>query len=141
MKLRIITIGKIKSRPVRELVDDYKNRLGHYLPIEILAVRDDEKAISIIDVSDFLVVLDERGAQMNSVELSGFISGHMSAGTKNVVFFAGGEDGVGEDIKKRANLLFGLSKLTFPHELVQVILLEQLYRACSIIRGEPYHRR
>lgn len=140
MKVQILAVGKLKSKSVREIVDDYSARLVHYLPFEIIVCRDEAQAISKIDSNDILLVLDEHGEQMGSRELADFISKHQMRGTKRLVFFIGGESGMGDDIKRRANIVLGLSKMTFPHELVQAILTEQLYRACSIIRGEPYHK-
>lgn len=140
MKILILAIGKPKSKPIQALVDDYAQRLAHYLPCAFVACRDDEQSLAKIDPQDHLIVLDERGKQQGSVELAAFLAEHGRRGTKRMIFFIGGPDGVGAAMKKRANLVLGLSKMTFPHELVQVILAEQLYRACSINRGEPYHR-
>lgn len=140
MKLQIFAIGRIKSRPVQQIVDDYISRLRHYLPIEIFCLRDEGSALSKIGASDFFIVLDERGKQFDSAGFAKFISGHMSRGTKRMVMFIGGPDGAGDKIKKRANEIISLSKMTFPHELFQTVLLEQIYRACTIIRGEAYHR-
>ncbi|MBT3182298.1 MAG: 23S rRNA (pseudouridine(1915)-N(3))-methyltransferase RlmH [Deltaproteobacteria bacterium] len=141
MKIKVITVGKIRSRPLQELAQDYFGRLSHYYPAEIVSVKDDGRAIQKLEGSDILVVLDERGQQKGSVELSEYLSSHSMRGTKNLVFFIGGEDGVGVEMKKRANITLSLSMMTLPHELAQVVLLEQLYRACSILRGEPYHRK
>lgn len=140
MKLKIIAIGRIRSQPVRQLVGEYSSRLAHYLPVEIIGVRDDDKALSKIEASDYLVLLDEGGDQLDSVALSQLISDHQRRGTKRMVMFIGSEDGAGAAIKSRTDIKLALSRMTFPHELVQVILLEQLYRACSMMKGEPYHR-
>jgi len=128
MKLRIIAVGKIKSRSIQNLVDEYLSRLVHYLPTEIVVVKDDARALSKLEPTDHLIVLDERGQQRSSVELSELLSDHQGRGTKTIVLFIGGEDGVGSEVKARANMLLGLSKMTFPHELVQAMLLEQLYQ-------------
>lgn len=140
MKILLLVIGKIKSRPVQALVDDYAGRIGHYLPFEIVPCRDEAFALRRLEAGDLLVVLDERGTQKSSEELARLLSGHQTRGTKRLVFFIGGPDGVGEAMKARAHMMLGLSKMTLPHEFVQAILAEQLYRACSINRGEPYHR-
>ena len=140
MKILLLAIGKPKSKPIQALVEDYSARLSHYLPFEIVSCRDDAQAMSKIDPQDLLVVLDERGREKSSEELAAFISEQQSRGTKKLVFFIGGPDGVGSDMRARAKLVMGLSRMTFPHELVQVIITEQLYRACSINRNEPYHR-
>lgn len=140
MKLTIIAVGKIKSRPIQEMADDYASRLSHYMPSNVIAVRDDLKALEKIDGTDYLIVLDERGERMSSKGLAKLLSDHQSKGTKHMAMFIGGPDGVGDVLKERADFTLSLSRMTFPHELVQAMLLEQLYRACSINRGEPYHR-
>ncbi|MFH0799154.1 MAG: 23S rRNA (pseudouridine(1915)-N(3))-methyltransferase RlmH [Pseudomonadota bacterium] len=140
MKITVFAIGRPKSRAVQELVADYAERLTHYLPFEIKACRDEKQALGSLDPQDFFVVLDERGLQKSSMEMADFISEHQRRGTKRIVFFVGGEAGIGEIIMKRSDQRFSLSRMTYPHELVQVVLAEQLYRACTIIRGEPYHK-
>ena len=140
MKILLFAIGKPRSKPIQALVDDYTSRLSHYLSFEISSCRDDAQALAKIDPLDFLVVLDERGKEKSSTELASFLAEHQSRGTKRMIFFIGGPDGVGAAMRGRANLVLGLSRMTFPHELVQVIIAEQLYRACSINRNEPYHR-
>lgn len=140
MKIQTFAIGRLKSRPIKELVADYADRLSHYIKFEIHACRDEAQAISKLNPNDFFIVLDERGEQKSSKELADFISGHQMRGTKRLVFFIGGEDGVGEDVRSKANMVLGLSRMTFPHEFTQAILLEQLYRALTIIKGEPYHK-
>lgn len=140
MKIAILAIGKVRSRSLRELIADYAERLRHYLPFEIIPCRDESQALKKIETGDLLVVLDERGKQKSSAELAGFLAEHQMRGTKRLVFFIGGEEGTGEAVKKRAELFLGLSRMTLPHEMAQLILAEQLYRACSISRGEPYHR-
>ncbi len=140
MKILLIAIGKPKSKPVRELVADYAKRISHYLPFEIKLCRDERQAIDSLSPSDFVVILDERGKEKSSEELAKFISDHALRGTKRAIFFIGGENGVEKEMRERAQLVMGLSRMTFPHELVQAIICEQIYRACTINRGEPYHR-
>lgn len=140
MKISIFAIGKVKSEEVCSLVNEYSKRMKRFAPFEILCFRDEEKVFSNIDRLDFLVVLDEHGKNLTSEELAKFISNHQMNGTKKIVFFIGGENGVGAAIKKRANLTLSLSKMTFPHEFVQVIISEQVYRAYTILSGGPYHR-
>lgn len=140
MKIDILAIGKLKSRPVQELVGDYSRRLSHYVGIEIHACRDQKQAQARIGAHDFLVVLDERGTQLTSEGLADFIAAHQNKGTKRMAFYIGGPEGVGQEVKDRADFRLSLSQMTFPHEMIQAILLEQLYRACSILKGEPYHK-
>ena len=140
MKLRIMCIGKLKSRPIADLVSDYLARLKHYHNSNVEIFKDDEHAIAAVGATDFFVVMDEGGKKMSSVKLAGFLEERANAATKNLCFFIGGPDGVSSQARSRANLVLSLSDMTFPHELAQAILLEQLYRASSINRNEPYHR-
>jgi len=140
VKIKIISIGKIKSRPVAELVADYFSRLKHYHNSSLSSFRDDAQALGEVSSSDYLVAMDEHGKKLSSVGLAEFIESRANASTKNLCFFIGGPDGVSAEVKSRANLVLSLSDMTFPHELAQAMLLEQLYRASSINRNEPYHR-
>ncbi len=140
MKIKIISIGKIKSRPVAELVADYFSRLKHYHNSSLNSFRDDAQALGEVSSSDYLVAMDEHGKKLSSVGLAEFIESRANASTKNLCFFIGGPDGISAEVKSRANLVLSLSDMTFPHELAQAMVLEQLYRASSINRNEPYHR-
>lgn len=140
MKMLVTSIGKPKSLPIRGLADEYAERISHYLSFEIVAHANERQALLKIGKSDYLIVLDEHGKELSSRELAKFISGHQMRSTKRLVFLVGGPDGTGPEIKSRADILISLSRMTLPHELAQVVLLEQLYRACTINKGEPYHR-
>ncbi|MFA4873703.1 MAG: 23S rRNA (pseudouridine(1915)-N(3))-methyltransferase RlmH [bacterium] len=140
MKLLLLPIGKPRSKPIVELASDYSQRLSHYVPFEIMACRDDRQALARVEPGDFFVLMDQRGGQMSSEQVAEFIQAHQMRGTRRMVFFIGGPDGAGDEIRKRADQTLGLSPMTFPHELVQVILLEQLYRAFTILKREPYHK-
>ncbi len=140
MKLLLIAVGKMKSREMAALAADYGARLGHYLPFETKAVRDDAAALKHLEANDHLIVLDERGRECTSEELAQTIAEHQARGIKRIICFIGGPDGVSDAMRTRANDMLALSRMTLPHELAQVLLLEQLYRACSILRNEPYHR-
>jgi len=137
MKVKVIAIGKLKSKGVAELVEDYKGRLGRYLTFELVVARD-ESSVKL-DKDDFLVVCDEHGEETTSKGLSDFIARHQSIGTKKLVFYIGDAQGVGKVLKERARASLSLSRLTFTHEMARAILLEQIYRACTILRGEKYH--
>jgi 23S rRNA (pseudouridine1915-N3)-methyltransferase len=137
MKIKVIAIGKLKSRAIAELVEDYSGRIGRYFQFE-LSVAKDESSVKL-DRDDFLIVCDEHGDEATSKGLGDFISQHMRIGTKRLTFFVGDAKGVGAEMKSRAKTTLSLSKMTFPHELARVILLEQLYRACTILKGEKYH--
>lgn len=135
-----MTIGKTKSKHYLAAAADYAERLAHYLPFDIVVADSERDALKKIETGNYLVVCDRGGAQKSSEEMAQFLDHHAMKGTKNLVFFIGGAAGVGEPILKRANERLSLSKMTFSHELAQVIILEQLYRACTIRKGEPYHK-
>jgi len=140
MKVVLLVIGKLKSRPIQALVDDYIGRLSHYIKIELTICRDEKQVMSRIEPSDYLVGLDERGEEFTSKGLSKFISDNRDRGLKRMVLFIGGQDGIGEGVRGRTDAMLALSKMTFTHEMAQALLLEQLYRACTILKGEPYHK-
>ncbi len=140
MKLVLLPIGKIKSKAIASITADYAKRLSHYIPFEIKACKDEAQLLAKLERTDHLVALDGRGHQMSSAVLSEFISKHQMRGTKRLVLAIGGPEGFTDDVMARADYKLSLSKMTFPHELVQAIILEQLYRACTILKGEPYHK-
>ena len=140
MKLKLICIGKTKSRHYLAAAADYVERLAHYMPFEMIIADTERNALKKIQANDFLVACDVNGEQRSSEEMAEFLDHHAMRGTKNLVFFIGGAAGIGEPILQRANERLSLSRMTLPHELAQVIILEQLYRACTILKGEPYHK-
>jgi len=137
MKIKLIAIGKLKSRDIAALTDDYAARIGRYFSFETSVAKDDRSVR--LDRDDFLVVLDEHGDTTTSKGLADFLATHMRIGTKRLTFFIGDAKGVTDEMKAKAKTTLSLSKLTFPHELARLILLEQLYRACTILKGEKYH--
>lgn len=140
MRLVLLTIGRIKSKPVADIAADYAGRLSHYLPFSIKECRDEAQLLAKLERTDHLVALDVLGDQMSSEALSDFISKHQMRGTKRLVLAIGGPEGFNDDVMARADYKLSLSKMTFPHEFVHAIILEQLYRACTILKGEPYHK-
>jgi 23S rRNA (pseudouridine1915-N3)-methyltransferase len=151
MKLRVLWVGKSKEGWVREALADYAGRIRRYSPLELCEVRDEkgaeaeemrrrecERLEKQIPAGATLVLLDERGRQMDSPELAAFIGAQRDAGTGELVFAVGGAYGFSEEFRSRGRLL-SLSKMTFTHQMVRVFLLEQLYRAFSILNNEPYH--
>lgn len=137
MKIKVTAIGKLKSKAIADLVDDYSKRIGHYMPFELVTAKD-EGSVKL-DRDDFLVICDEHGGETTSKGLADFLAQHQRVGTKKLTFFIGDAKGVGEEMKKKGRTILSFSKMTFPHELARVILLEQLYRACTILKGEKYH--
>lgn len=140
MKLLVLPIGKLRSRPVAEIAGDYAERLGHYTNLHVVPCRDDDQVLASIKPGDFVVLLDADGTELSSEGLAKFLSDHRMKGTKRVCFIIGGPEGVKARTRSRADHALSLSRMTFPHELAQAILLEQLYRAFTIVKGEPYHK-
>ena len=140
MKIFILPIGKIRSKPVAEIAADYAERLSHYATLHVIPCRDEREALSNVKAGDFMVLMDAGGSEQSSEELAKFISSHQMRGTKRLVFFIGGPEGAKKEARARADLSLSLSRMTFPHELTQAVLLEQLYRAYTILKGEPYHK-
>ncbi|KAB0667232.1 23S rRNA (pseudouridine(1915)-N(3))-methyltransferase RlmH [Oryzomonas japonica] len=151
MKLRVLWVGKSKEEWVKEALADYAGRIRRYCPLELCEVRDEkgaeaeemrrrecERLEKQIPPGATLVLLDERGRQMASPELAAFIGTQRDAGIGEVIFAVGGAYGFSEEFRSRGRLL-SLSKMTFTHQMVRVFLLEQLYRAFSILNNEPYH--
>lgn len=145
MKFLFITIGKDTDKNLAESVLDYTKRIDRHIKNEWKVIpssdikKESENILKSINPEDYLVVLDDKGKELNTIELSDFIEKRMISGDKRVVFVIGGAYGIGEDVSKRANFIWSLSKLTFPHQLVRLILSESIYRAISVIKKEPYH--
>lgn len=151
MKLRVVWVGKNRESWVKEAVDDYSGRIRRYCPLEVCEVRDEkgaeaeemrrrecERIERQIPVGAVLVLLDEQGQQMDSPGLARFISAQRDSGINDLVFAIGGAYGFSEEFRRRGRLL-SLSKMTFTHQMVRIFLLEQIYRAFSILNNEPYH--
>jgi len=157
MKISLWSIGKANESYVKEGIADFTKRISKYFPVEwtLIPVPKNAGMLSEMDLKkkegeivlqwlrqeDFLVALDERGKNLTSEGLANFIQQRATESTKNVVFLIGGAFGLDESILKRANFKFSLSTLTFPHQLVRLILAEQVYRACTILRNEKYHHK
>ncbi|MBP9044226.1 MAG: 23S rRNA (pseudouridine(1915)-N(3))-methyltransferase RlmH [Spirochaetes bacterium] len=139
MKIKIFAVGKLKKDYNKFAVEDYLERIKFYMPIEIIEVSD-ESITDKIDKNNFNIILDGRGKELSSLEFATFISQTISRQNKDIAFFIGGADGFDEEFLKKGNFILSLSKLTFPHELARVILLEQIYRAFTIINNEKYHK-
>ena len=147
MKIIFITIGKDTDKNLAESVIDYTNRINRHIKTEWKIIpssdikKESENILKSIESDDFVVALDNRGKELNTIELSQFIEKRMIDADKKVVFIIGGAFGIDEDILKRANFIWSLSKLTFPHQLVRLIFSESIYRAISVIKKEPYHHQ
>ena len=155
MKIKLLLSGKTDRPYLAEGMHLYEKRLIRYIPFHIevipavkkqknlkedeLKIKEGKLIMKKIVPGDFVVLLDEKGREYSSVQFAGFIDRHMSLSGKDLVFVVGGPYGFSIDIYGRANLRLSLSKLTFSHQMVRLIFLEQLYRAFTIIKGEPYH--
>ena len=155
MKIQLVSVGKPHDADLKSSIDDFSARIKKYFPVEwqiisppknaaTLSENDLKKAEATIILAqlqkdDYLVLLDERGKQLSSPELANFIQQRGNESSKRIVFLIGGAFGVDETVNQRANYIWCLSKLVFPHQIVRLILAEQVYRACSILRNEKYH--
>ncbi|MFH0895754.1 MAG: 23S rRNA (pseudouridine(1915)-N(3))-methyltransferase RlmH [Bacteroidota bacterium] len=155
MLIKLILHGKTDNASLQLCMDDYIKRLQRYGTFSVKVIPDDkslvkapvpvrmkkegEELMKNIDQKDVVVLLDEKGKQFTSVAFASFIEARVNASVKNLVFVVGGPYGFTEEVYKRADFKISLSDMTFSHQIVRLLFLEQLYRAFTIIRGEPYH--
>ncbi len=155
MKISLLTVGKTDVPWVREGLGTYVARLGHYVRFSLVEIpelknvsalsrdniklREGELILKNIKPSDSVILLDERGREYRSPEFADELSGILSRGGRDIVFVVGGAYGFSDEVYARADGMLSLSKMTFPHQMVRTIFAEQLYRAFTIMRGEPYH--
>ena len=155
MKIELAVIGKTSIGYLKQGIDEYIKRLKHYVPFEIKYIDDIKntknisedqqkrtegaKILSLLDKSDFVVLLDEHGKEYTSMQYSSYIQKRMLSGAKKVVFVIGGPYGFSQEVYDRENDKISFSKMTFNHEMIRLIFTEQLYRAYTIINHEPYH--
>ena len=155
MKVCLLVIGKTDASYIREGIAEYEKRLTRYIPYEMKVLPDVKNAKNLTESlqkeragemlleqfqpGDFVVLLDERGRQYSSMEFSQFLAQKMLGTVKRLVFVVGGPYGFSDGVYKRANDKISLSKMTFSHQMVRMIFAEQIYRAMTILKGEPYH--
>lgn len=159
MKITVLTVGKIKEKFYTAAIDEYSKRLSRYCKLNIIQVADEktienstEKEMDIIKAKEgerilknipddaFVITLEINGKMLDSEELADKINKLGIMGESHIVFVIGGSLGLHQDVSKRANFKLIFSKMTFPHQLMRVILLEQIYRSYRIINNEPYHK-
>ena len=159
MNIEIVCVGKIKEKFYKDAIDEYSKRLSRYCTLKIIEVMDEktpdgqsavldekiritegERILKNVKDSAFVVLLDIGGKMMDSVELSEYIDDLGVKGHSTIQFIIGGSLGVSENVRKRANYRLSFSRMTFPHQLMRVILLEQVYRSFRIANNEPYHK-
>jgi 23S rRNA (pseudouridine1915-N3)-methyltransferase len=157
MKIHFWSIGKNHEAYIKAGVEDFTKRICKYYPVEWTIIPQPKNAgmmsemdlkrkegdivLEWLNKGDYLAALDERGKQMTSEGLAGFIQRRGNESVKNLVFLIGGAFGLDEAVLKRANYKWSLSHLTFPHQLVRLMLAEQVYRACTILKNEKYHHK
>jgi len=140
VKLVVVAAGKLREAWVKEACDEYTRRIGRHLPIEVVEVRDAAALAARVPPRFRLVALDENGHAPTSRELAEKLERWMGSAVPGVCFVIGDADGLPRGLVARADEVLSLSRLTLPHRLARVVLCEQLYRALSIVRREPYHR-
>ena len=143
--IKVICFGKLKEKYLTDMVEDYYNRLKKYTKIEIIELKDtDLKEESNMILSkitdDYVILLDREGKELSSLEFKDKLVSLQNYSRKNITFVIGSSEGVDLSVKERANEIISFSRLTFPHGLFRVILLEQIYRSFKIINNETYHK-
>lgn len=159
MNIKIIAVGKIKEKYIKEGIREFSKRISRYSKLEILEVKDEKapeglskkdmenikvkegkKILSKLPQKSYVIALDIKGRQINSEQLSKKIENLMVSGVNDITFIIGGSLGLSEEVIEIADLKLSFSKMTFPHQLMRIILLEQIYRSFRIIKNEPYHK-
>jgi 23S rRNA (pseudouridine1915-N3)-methyltransferase len=155
MKIALVQTGKTTDKDVAGIADLYFSRIRKYISFEVITlsdiknsgnlpvleqkIKEGKKLIQSISNDDYVVLLDEKGKEFRTVEFSGWMEKAFMISRKRIVFVIGGPWGFSDEVYDRADFRISLSKMTFPHQLVRLLFLEQLYRVFTIIRGEPYH--
>lgn len=160
MDIKIVAVGKIKEKFYKDAIDEYLKRMQAYNKVEIIEVADEmaaenlsekeleqvkekegERILGKISKEDYVVSLEILGKQIDSIEFAKFIENEMAEGFgRNLVFIIGGSNGLAKEVSQRSNKKLSFGKMTYPHQLMRVILTEQIYRAYRIINGHPYHK-
>ena len=154
IEINVISVGSVKEKYLQEMISDYKKRISKYAQIDLIELKDEsnkinenvvkelegERIISSIKDGFYVVLLDLGGVMLDSVSLSKKIDEISTYHSSKIAFVIGGSFGVSEAVKKRANYKLSFSKLTFPHQLIKGVLLEQIYRSFKILNNETYHK-
>lgn len=155
MKIKLIAIGKTDDKQLQQLINVYQKRLSHYIKFEFITIPDIKNTKNLsenqqkkkegdlifkeLSPTDQLILLDEKGKDFRSIEFSNFLQKKMNSGIKQLVFVIGGPYGFSESIYQKSQGKVSLSKMTFSHQMIRLFMLEQLYRAFTILKNEPYH--
>lgn len=159
MKITVITVGKIKEKYLKDAIDEYRKRLSKYCKLEIVEVADEktpdnastvvedsirskeaERILKYVKDDAYVITLEINGKQVSSEELADKVEKLGIQGVSHIIFIIGGSIGLGREVLEKSDFALSFSKMTFPHQLMRVILLEQVYRSYRIINGEPYHK-
>lgn len=159
LQIKIIVVGRVREKYLQDGIKEYTKRLNGYARLDIIAVDDEpcpekasaadeekikqkeaDKLLKQISSQDYVVLLDLQGEELTSPGLADLLEERALAGQSRIAFVIGGSLGTAEEVGKRADFRWSFSKLTFPHQLIRLVLLEQIYRACKINKGEPYHK-
>ena len=156
MKIKIIALGKIKEKYLQEGIDEFLKRLSPYAQVSVVEIppvqikdenltqkalsEEGEKILSIIKPTDYLITMEIKGTQLSSEDFAGKILELTNSGIQEIVFVIGSSCGIGKNVSERANFKMSMSKMTFLHEFARLLLIEQIYRAFKIIKGEKYHK-
>lgn len=157
MTIKLLVLGKTDSTQLSQLIEEYQNRLKHYIKFELEIIPDIKNTKNLsekqqkekegnailnkLNATDLLVLLDEKGKQKTSVEFSEYLQKNMNSGLKQLVFVIGGPYGFSDAVYQKSQGKISLSKMTFSHQMVRLFMMEQLYRAFTILRNEPYHHQ
>ena len=155
MKGVLIVVGKTTDKRFATIIQEYAERIRHYIPFDIEVIpelkntkgisqneqkqREGELILRSLQAGDYIVLLDEHGSERTSMEFAAWMQKKMSAGPKRLVFIIGGPYGFSENVHKRGNEEISLSRMTLSHQMVRMLFVEQIYRAMTILNGEPYH--
>ncbi|SIS55325.1 23S rRNA (pseudouridine(1915)-N(3))-methyltransferase RlmH [Salimicrobium flavidum] len=159
MKISIISVGKLKEKYLKQGIEEYTKRLGPYAKTEIIEVSDEkapenlseaqmeevkqkegERILAKISQDAYVITLEIEGRQLTSEKLASHIDNLMTYGSSKIVFVIGGSLGISKEVQERSDYALSFSKMTFPHQMMRLMLLEQVYRAFRIIKNEPYHK-
>jgi 23S rRNA (pseudouridine1915-N3)-methyltransferase len=157
MTIKLLAIGKTDNKQLDALINEYQKRLGFYIKFNFEIIPDIKNAKNLSEAqqkqkegelilkklnnTDVLILLDENGKQLDSIEFSNYLQKHMNSGIKQLVFVIGGPYGFSPEIYSKAKGKLSLSKMTFSHQMVRLFVIEQLYRSFTILKNEPYHHR
>lgn len=157
MTITLIAIGKTDNHQLQDLISLYQDRLKYYIKFELDIIPDIKNAKKLsealqkqkegalilkkVNPGDVMILLDEQGKQLNSVQFSEYLQKHMNSGVKRLVFVIGGPYGFSDEVYQKSNGKLSLSKMTFSHQMVRLFFVEQLYRGFTILKNEPYHHQ